>query len=140
METKYPYPGYPGRLKQRMDEKGMKMFHLAMATGTNQSTIQRHLKKENVPSKSMVKRFAEALGVNFDWLLYGIGEKIWVDPTVLLEKLKKESADFKHRFEKCEAKLRGLERSVVDKEKLIANLERELEILRSPQRGARTAG
>jgi transcriptional regulator with XRE-family HTH domain len=57
------------RLRQLMEERGLSVTGLVVATGISDKTIRRYREGAHVPSSSHLLRLAEALEVSTDYLL-----------------------------------------------------------------------
>jgi transcriptional regulator with XRE-family HTH domain len=57
------------RLRQLMDERGLSVTRLVVATGISDKTIRRYREGAHVPSSSHLLKLADALGVSTDYLL-----------------------------------------------------------------------
>lgn len=66
---------FPERLREAMDDQGIKQVELAEKLDSVQSYISQILSGKKMPSDRMVKDMAEILAVNFEWLLNGTGPK-----------------------------------------------------------------
>ena len=66
---------FPERLREAMDDQGIKQVELAEKLDSVQSYISQILSGKKMPSDRMVKDMAEILGVNLEWLLNGTGPK-----------------------------------------------------------------
>ncbi|HOV79556.1 MAG TPA: helix-turn-helix transcriptional regulator [Bacillota bacterium] len=77
---------FPIRLKQVMDEKGMKPAELHRRTGVSKGTISKYLKSPNKKKHDalIVLKFAKALDVNSEWL-YGFTDirKPFHEPSIV---------------------------------------------------------
>lgn len=63
------------RIVDVLKSSGIDELELASRIGKHPSTVYRIINGENEPSRTTVKLISEALHVNYDWLLTGIGDK-----------------------------------------------------------------
>jgi phage repressor protein C with HTH and peptisase S24 domain len=61
------------RLSDVFDSKGLTPYKVHLLTGVSQSTIGRILKDESKPNGSTIATICNAINVNLDWILNGIG-------------------------------------------------------------------
>ena len=66
---------FPERLREAMDDQGIKQVELAEKLDSVQSYISQILSGKKMPSDRMVKDMADILGLNLEWLLNGTGPK-----------------------------------------------------------------
>jgi transcriptional regulator with XRE-family HTH domain len=59
------------RIKQRMVALNLKAINLTTATGATKATVSYWLKGSNDPSAKYMKKLADALGCQVDWLVFG---------------------------------------------------------------------
>lgn len=66
---------FSDRLREAMQENGIKQVELAEKLGSVQSYISHILNGKKMPSGRMIRHMAEVLHVNFEWLAEGTGPK-----------------------------------------------------------------
>jgi len=62
-------------LKLLLDERGMKQTELASMTGITEVSISRYVAGTRIPSVSIAKKIADAIGVDVDMLLCDLNDK-----------------------------------------------------------------
>lgn len=69
------------RIKEKLDEKGLKQADIARATGRSSVAVTKWLRGENVPKADNLKAIAKLLNVSDEWLLNGKEPKKDQKPT-----------------------------------------------------------
>lgn len=66
---------FSSRLREAMNDCGMKQVELAEKLNSAQAYISQILNDKKTPSDRMARDMSEILGVNLEWLLNGTGSK-----------------------------------------------------------------
>lgn len=67
--------GFPNRLQSALKENNETAYSLSKKTGVSEATIGRLLKGANRPAETTIRILADGLGITYDWLATGEGDK-----------------------------------------------------------------